>query len=101
MLPCAPAETLRMLAARLSGHLGRKIRIIGAPRWLVKGIGLFVPLGREIAEMLYQWDEPFVIDDRRFREGFAQQPADLDEAAATTVAWAIRHYAPSRPRQAT
>jgi len=27
-----------------------------------------MPVMREIDEMLYQWDEPFVVDDRRFRE---------------------------------
>jgi hypothetical protein len=25
-------------------------------------------------EMLYQWDEPFVVDDRRFRERFQLLP---------------------------
>jgi hypothetical protein len=27
-----------------------------------------VPFFREIDEMLYQWEEPFQINDRRFRE---------------------------------
>ena len=36
-------------------------------RWVVKTIGVFVPLVREVDEMLYQWDEPLVISDRRFR----------------------------------
>jgi hypothetical protein len=58
-------------------------------------------LGREIKlarvpEMLYQWDEPFVIGDRRFRERFRQEPADVDEAATATVAWAQQHYATTR-----
>ncbi|OIQ67682.1 hypothetical protein GALL_507360 [mine drainage metagenome] len=43
--------------------------------------------------MRYQWDEPFVVDDRRFRARFGLVPADGDEAAAATVAWARQHYA--------
>jgi hypothetical protein len=47
--------------------------------------------------MLYQWDRPFIVDDRRFRDRFALHPTDADEAARDTVAWAQRAYAaPSR-----
>jgi hypothetical protein len=42
--------------------------------------------------MLYQWDEPFVIDDRRFRERFHVTPTDGDQATVDTVEWAKRHY---------
>jgi hypothetical protein len=41
--------------------------------------------------MAYQWDEPFVVQDRRFREQFRQEPTDPARAAADTVAWARRH----------
>ena len=93
MLPCAPAGSMRELVVRLSSKLGREIRLAGVPRWMVKAIGVFVPLVREVGEMWYQWDEPFVISDRRFREQFRKGPADVDEAAVATVAWAQQHYA--------
>jgi nucleoside-diphosphate-sugar epimerase len=93
MLPCTPPETLRALAARLGSKLGREIRVRAAPRWTVKIAGLVVPIVREAAEMLYQWDEPFVVSDRRFREHFRQEATDRDAAAEATTAWARRHYA--------
>jgi nucleoside-diphosphate-sugar epimerase len=93
MLPCAPAETMRALVARLSRKLGREMRLASVPRGVVKAIGLFVPRVREVDEMLYQWDEPFVIDDTRFRKRFQQEPVDVEKAAADTVAWARQHYA--------
>jgi nucleoside-diphosphate-sugar epimerase len=93
MLPCAPAGSMRDLVSRFSSKLGREIRLAGAPRWMVKAIGVFVPLVREVEEMLYQWAEPFVVSDRRFRERFRQHPSDVDEAAAATASWARRHYA--------
>jgi hypothetical protein len=43
--------------------------------------------------MRYQWQEPFVIDDTRFRERFGIMPEDADRAAAATVAWARVEYA--------
>jgi hypothetical protein len=51
-----------------------------------------MPLMRELDEMLYQWEEPFVVDDRRFRERFQKMPEDVDPAAAVTVEWALQHY---------
>jgi hypothetical protein len=60
---------------------------------MVKAIGIFVPIVREVDKMLNQWDVPFVISDRRFRRAV---PAAADagrQAAAATVAWAQQHYA--------
>lgn len=92
MLPCAPAESLRALVARFSRALGRQIRLMAMPRTAVKLLALVVPFLREIDEMLYQWEKPFVINDRRFRERFGQDPEDRERAAADTVQWAKTHY---------
>jgi hypothetical protein len=93
MLPCAAPRSTRELVARFSRKLGREIKLARVPRWILKAMGIFVPLLREVDEMLYQWGEPFVISDRRFRERFRQEPTDVDEAATATVAWARQHYA--------
>lgn len=93
MLPCTPAGTMRQLVDTLARALGREIRLRGASRWVVRALGAVVPLVREVGEMLYQWDEPFVISDRRFREHFRQAPTDANDAAAATVSWARQHYA--------
>lgn len=92
MLPCAPAETMRALIARFSRHLGREIGLRAMPRSILKIAALAVPFLREVDEMLYQWEEPFVINDARFRARFKQAPEDLERAAADTVSWAKRHY---------
>jgi len=92
MLPCAPAGTLRQLVDRFAAHLARPIRLSTLPPFGLRAVGLFVPMLRELAEMSYQWEEPFVVDDRRFRERFPIRPTDPDEAARATVAWATAHY---------
>jgi nucleoside-diphosphate-sugar epimerase len=92
MLPCQPAGSLRDLVARIAKLLGRPIAVGRVPKPVLRAMGLFVPLVREMNEMLYQWDEPFVIDDRRFRERFGAQPAGLEEAARATLAWARNAY---------
>jgi nucleoside-diphosphate-sugar epimerase len=92
MLPCAPAGTMRELIARLQATMGFPARIAQMPRWLLKVIGMVTPIMRELDEMAYQWEEPFVVDDRRFRERFHAVPEDVAIAAANTVAWAMQHY---------
>src|SRR5262245_12707803 len=92
MLPCAPAETLRQLVKRLELKLGARIKVAQVPRVILKATALVVPLMRELDEMLYQWDEPFIADDRRFRERFHVQPTRVDDAAEETVRWAREHY---------
>jgi hypothetical protein len=38
--------------------------------------------------MAYQWEEPFVVDDARFRARFGDLATPLDAAARETVAYA-------------
>ncbi len=92
MLPCAPAETTREFVGRLGKALGLEIRIRGMSKALSKVAGLFVPILREVEEMLYQWEVPFVVDDRRFRAQFGTGATGPGEAAAATVAWARAEY---------
>jgi len=63
-------------------------------RPVVKALGLFMPLLGEIGEMLHQWDEPFVVDDTRFRARFGTEPTDPAEGAVATVGWARREFEP-------
>jgi nucleoside-diphosphate-sugar epimerase len=92
MLPCAQAESSRALAGRFAGALGRDITLQGMPGALLAAAGLFVPIVREVREMLHQWDVPFVVDDARFRAQFGMDATDADEGAARTVEWARREY---------
>ena len=81
---------------RASGtHTRTRTSVGQLPRWILKAMAIVMPLMRELDEMLYQWDEPFVVDDRRFRERFHVVPENIDMTAAATVAWARQHYSRS------
>jgi nucleoside-diphosphate-sugar epimerase len=92
MLPCRPAESLRDLVRRMEKPFGRPIALTVVPGWTRTLLSVFMPPLREMPEMQYQWEEPFVIDDRHFRERFGVPPEDADRAAEATVAWARAHY---------
>ena len=55
-------------------------------------LGLFVPMIREQKEMMYEFEEPFVVDDSKFTETFDTDPTPLDEAIRETVAWYRQHH---------
>lgn len=92
MLPCQPAVSTRELAKRFDAYLDHPVQMKTMPRWLLATLSVFVPMMRELGEMTYQWDEPFIIDDSRFRAVFEVRPTAVDEAARATVAWARATY---------
>ncbi|MBZ0266946.1 NAD-dependent epimerase/dehydratase family protein, partial [bacterium] len=96
MLPCAPAESTRALVARFAAAIGREIHVRRMPRIAVKLLGVFMPILREVDEMLHQWDAPFVVDDTRFREAFGMRGTDRDAGAAAMVEWARTTYGSGR-----
>jgi len=53
----------------------------------VRVLGLVNPMMRELAEMSYQFDEPFVLDSSRYESVFGAAGTPLADAVAATVAW--------------
>lgn len=92
MLPCDRPVTTRELIGRFAKEAGHEPRVQRMPTWLFQVLALVVPIFREFDEMLYQWEEPFVVDDRRFRDRLAIAGTPLDEAARATVEWARQRF---------
>lgn len=55
------------------------------PTWLVRLIGLFVPLMREFPEMAYQYDRDYFFDSRKFEKAFNVQPTSPAEGIKRMV----------------
>lgn len=95
-LPVAHRGTTRELARALSLALGGKAELGNLPPWLFRALGLFVPQMREVPEMLYQWHEPFLLDDSAFRRRFSVEPTSLEVAVRETAAWARGRFGVAR-----
>jgi hypothetical protein len=52
--------------------------------------GLFDPTARELREMAYEFDRPFVLDSSRTTATFGIEPTPLDEVLRATVCQALR-----------
>jgi nucleoside-diphosphate-sugar epimerase len=90
-VPNAPAVSTRRfleLAFRLAEQTPRFKRFSRAEIAL---IGLFVPPMKESLEMLYEFEQPFVVDHSRFARTFGDISTPLEAALAKTIAW-TREY---------
>jgi nucleoside-diphosphate-sugar epimerase len=54
--------------------LGTKNKYTVLPNWIVKVIGLFVPVAKELAEMNYQYDRDYYFDSMKFNNYFRFTP---------------------------
>lgn len=62
-----------------------KVRV--APKLLVSVMGIRDPMMREIGEILYQFEDSFVVDDSKFHNAFGEDVTPLDAGIPQTVAW--------------
>ncbi len=53
--------------------------------------GLLIPPLREMEEMTYQLDRPYVVDSSDFTATFGVEATPLDQSVAETVDWFRSH----------
>ncbi len=94
-LPVAWQGTTRGLVQAVAAALGKPARIFSAPDWLLRALGLVNPVMGAAAEMTYQWKQPYLLDDRRFRAAFGMEPTPADRAVVETAAWISSTFSPS------
>lgn len=86
-VPSDAPRSANQLAQALSAILGRTITAQRTPLWVVRALGLVVPVVGEMVEMAYEFDAPFVVDDAQTRARLGLSPTPFAEALARTVAW--------------
>lgn len=85
MLPCAPAHPTRALVGRMAAALGHVVPLRRDPRLGAGALGLALHHAREEAEAAHRFEEPWLVDDGRFRERYGDLATPLDRAARQTV----------------
>jgi nucleoside-diphosphate-sugar epimerase len=87
-LPAAEPVTGRGFVELIAAVLGRPVKVTATSRLALRIAGVFDPRARESAEMLYQWERPFVLDASKFQRAVGPlEPTPHPQAVATTVAW--------------
>ena len=94
-LPSPQTVSTRRLLGLLAAEAGRRARVQALPRPLVRALGLVNRDLRELHELLYEFEEPFVVDHGRFARAFGDLATPLQEAVRDTAGWYRSH--PPRP----
>lgn len=86
-LPVDGAPTTRSLVEAVYADAGSRPRLMAAGSLTLRAIGIARPAMREYLHTLYQFTDPWVVDDTKFRSAFGATATPVRTALATTLAW--------------
>lgn len=90
-IPSAKTLTTRQFIELVFKEVGTAPKFRVASRLLVTAMGWFNPTIREVKEMLYEFEEPFVVDHSQYERAFGSDTTLHEEAIQQTVAWYRQH----------
>jgi nucleoside-diphosphate-sugar epimerase len=87
-LPNDPVtRTTRQLVSLAYEEAGQpRSKVRGTPTLLLRALGTVNPLMRELVEMQYEYQSPFIVDSRKLADKLGLHATPLDRALAETLA---------------
>lgn len=86
-LPGPETVTTRQLLELVADEVGHPVGVRSLPKLAVRALGLFNPTIRELVELSYEFEQPFVLDTTKYQSTFGTGTTPLATAIAATVAW--------------
>jgi nucleoside-diphosphate-sugar epimerase len=86
-VPHPPPLTGREFVGLIAAAAGTRPRTTGHGTATVRALGLVSSLAREGAELVYQFEQPFVVDGSRFVDAFGGRATPHEEGVRQTLAW--------------
>ncbi|MET7934214.1 NAD-dependent epimerase/dehydratase family protein [Streptomyces sp. NPDC005322] len=87
-VPTEPALSTREMVDRLAAQSGTApVAVRGLSPALLGVVSVFSPLIRELKEIRYQFDRPFIVDSSAYEAEFAVRATPIDEQVKATVDW--------------
>lgn len=75
----------------IAKELGTPVKVSAMGKLMMRIGGLFIPPAREMIEMMYEFDQPFVVDSSKFERAFGMKATPIRDAIRATVAWYKAH----------
>jgi nucleoside-diphosphate-sugar epimerase len=94
-LPSPETRTTREVVALVCQATGTEPRLKVTPAWQLRALGLVSRTVREINEMRYEFDEPFIVDASRAETELGLRATPLADAVEETVRWYREQAIPS------
>jgi nucleoside-diphosphate-sugar epimerase len=86
-LPGPETVTTRAVLDLVVTDVGHPVAIRNVGKLTMRALALVNPLMRELAEMSYEFEQPFVLDTSKYTSTFGAAGTSLDTAVKETVAW--------------
>ena len=86
-LPGPETMTTRAVLDVLASDLGHTVEIRSVPTFALRLAGVVSPMARGLAEMAYQFEQPFILDTTKFESAFGWSGTSMEVAIKATVAW--------------
>ncbi len=84
-VPNAPAMTVRTIVEIASAIAGVDPKVRVMPRWQLRLGGVVIPAARESVEMLYQFENDFVVDHSAYTAVLGDHATPIEESIARTI----------------
>ncbi|MEU3355236.1 NAD-dependent epimerase/dehydratase family protein [Streptomyces sp. NPDC037389] len=96
-VPTEPALSVREMVGRLADQAGTgPVAVRGLSPAVLGLASVFSPLIRELKEIRYQFDRPFVVDSSAYEAAFAVRATPVAEQVKATVDWWRERLATTR-----
>ena len=86
-IPGPETVTTRTVLELIAREVGHPVPVRAVPKLVLRTLGLVNPLMRGLAEMAYEFEEPFVLDTTKYESTFGAAGTPLDVAIKETVTW--------------
>ncbi len=86
-LPGPETVTTRELLELVAADVGHPVGVRVLPKLAVRALGLFNPTIRELVELSYEFEQPFVLDTSKYETTFGASATPLKAAVTATVSW--------------
>jgi nucleoside-diphosphate-sugar epimerase len=86
-----PHVTQREMVEMIAREMGIKPKMNTMGKFMMWVGGLFIPEAREVVEMMYEFEQPFIVDSNKFEDTFDMKATPIREAIQETVAWYKSH----------
>jgi len=86
-----PRITQRDMLKMIAEEAGVQAKISSMSKLTMKMVGLFILEVKEMGEMLYEFDQPFIMDSSKFERTFGMKATPMRDAIKETVAWFKSH----------
>lgn len=84
-VPNAPAITTRAFIIEAFNQAGNTPKMSSMGLLTLKIGGIFIPVAKEMIEMLYEFDKPFIVESSKFIKAFGDHSTPIKESISKTL----------------